>query len=249
MRFVLALFLAFGGGVASFVSPCVLPLVPVYLSLVTGFNADAPAASVATSARTDAVIAPSPFSMLRHSALFVAGFSAVFVLLGSTASVVGRSVDANHLLLTRVAGGLIIAMAAFLALSQRVGLVRLQRSWHPRIHPSRAGAFAAPLIGVAFGFAWTPCIGPVLASILAVASTQGDVSRGAGLLAAYSLGLGLPFLLGSLVIGRIRRWVAWMRGHLRSVTLVSSAVLLGLGVLVVTGQLTALDVVAMGAFR
>lgn len=231
----LALLLAFGGGIVSFASPCVVPLVPVYLSLVTGFD-------VAAGARGHRG------GVLRDTALFVLGFSAVFVALGSTAGVIGRTLLGDRLVVTRVAGIVIVALAVFLAGSQLVRAPRLYGEHRLSLGGRRAGTFAAPVLGAAFGFGWTPCIGPVLASVLAIATTQGDAWRGAALLGAYSLGLGVPFLAGGAILGRLDRPMAWLRRRLRSVTLVSAGLMGLLGVALLTGQLTLLDT-AVGNIR
>lgn len=227
------LLLAFGGGIVSFASPCVLPLVPVYLSLVTGFDISAPAARDRTGV------------ILRDTALFVAGFTLVFVLLGTTASVVGQALMVNHLVLTRIAGGTIVVMAAVLAGAQFGVLPRFYGEWRPHVQPRHWGPIAAPVAGAAFGFGWTPCIGPILASVLTIAATQGKGGQGAALLAAYSLGLGVPFIAGGLLLGRLTRLLAWLRRRARAVTVVSAALMVVLGVLLISGQLSLIDT-AMG---
>lgn len=231
------LLLAFGGGIVSFVSPCVLPLVPVYLSVITGLDARAESAGGGQK--------PS-LRTVRYSMLFVAGFSAVFVTLGSAATVVGRAAIVNHTALTRSAGALVVVMAVFLAGSQLVSLPRLYGERRVRVRPDRWGPLGAVAVGAAFGFGWTPCIGPILASVLGVASTEGHAARGAALLGAYSLGLGVPFLVGGLVLGRFAELTAGLRRHLRSVTLVSAALLAGLGALLITGELSLIDSAASG---
>lgn len=229
MNAVLALLLAFGGGIISFASPCVLPLVPAYLSVITGL--DVSAADV--RARRAAVV--------RDTALFVTGFTVVFVLLGLTASAVGSALLKDHQMATRVAGVLVVALALFLAGSQLVKFPRLYGTWRPRIKVRRWRYLAALGIGVGFGFGWTPCIGPVLGSVLTVAATQGRTTWGAALLAAYSLGLGVPFLGGGLLLGHLGSVLRWMRSRLRGVTLASAAILGALGILLLSGQLTLLD--------
>jgi len=174
---------AFGGGLVSFLSPCVLPLVPVYLSMITGLEV----AEIQEGARVHAA------RIARDTGGFIAGFSAVFILLGLSATTLGRAAFANRAALTRISGLIVVAMALFL-----VGSLVLKAPWlftekrfHPRV--SRFGRLAAPVTGAAFGFGWTPCIGPVLTSVLAIAATQGQAARGALLMAAYSIGLGIPF--------------------------------------------------------
>ena len=219
---------AFGGGLVSFASPCVLPLVPAYLSMVTGLDV---AEIQAGEHRHQVRIA-------RDTGLFVLGFGVVFVILGLGASAFGGAVFRNQLVLTRISGLLVVAMALFL-----VGSLFLKAPWlyrEMRFHPSpsRLGVFAAPVAGVAFGFGWTPCIGPVLGSVLAVAGTSGRAGRGAMLLAIYSLGLGIPFLAVGLGLGRLGGAMKWVKRHTTAITAVSATVLGLLGLLLVFNQLT-----------
>lgn len=228
------LLLAFGGGIVSFVSPCVLPLVPVYLTVITGLDARTPQPPARQSQTPN-------LRTVKYSILFVVGFSAVFVALGSAASVVGSTLIVNHTVMTRAAGTVVVVMAVFLAGSQLVALPRLYGERRLRVRPDRWGPLGAVAIGAAFGFGWTPCIGPILASVLSVASTQGQAVRGAALLGAYSLGLGIPFLAGGLVLGRFAELTSGLRRHLRAVTLVSAVLLAGLGALLITGELSLID--------
>jgi cytochrome c-type biogenesis protein len=209
---------AASAGLLSFLSPCVLPVVPGYLAVLAGFDGTGP------SRRPRA---------LRNAALFCTGFSAVFVLLGLTATAAGGLLGRHHALLTRMSGVLVLLMALYLAgslLLRRPGLYGDHR-FHPRV-----GAVAAPVAGAAFALGWSPCLGPVLGSILAVAATQGRAAAGAGLLAAYSAGLSLSFLAAALFYrqvpgpGRLRRWGP-------AVTVVSSAALAVLGVLLLLDRL------------
>jgi len=219
---------AFGGGVVSFLSPCVLPIVPAYLSVITGLDV----AELQYGNRHHLG------RITRDTALFVLGFSAVFVLLGLSATQVGRALSRNQVLLTRISGGLIVVMAAFLA-----GSVFLRLPWlygEKRFHlsASRLGPLAAPVAGAAFGFGWTPCIGPILASVLAVAGASGGAARGAMLLGAYSLGLGVPFLATGLAFGRLAGTFRWVKRHFTLITLTAAAALGFFGVLLVLNRLT-----------
>lgn len=232
MNLNLPLLLAFGGGIVSFASPCVVPLVPVYLSLVAGFEV-----GVERSA-----------AVLRDTALFVLGFSAVFVLLGSTAGALGRTLLGDHVAVARVAGATIVVFALFLAGSQFLTLPRLYGERRARVDGRRWGRLAAPLFGAAFGFGWTPCVGPVLASVLSVAATEGQAWRGAALLGAYSLGLGVPFLASSVLLGHLDGLMRRLRRRLRLVSLASAGVMALLGLALSTGQLTVLDT-AIGSLR
>ncbi|TMM16029.1 MAG: cytochrome c biogenesis protein CcdA [Actinobacteria bacterium] len=229
---------AFGGGLVSFASPCVLPIVPAYLSVVTGLDV----AEVRSGPRHHLG------RITRDTTLFVAGFSAVFILLGLSATAVGQVLFRNHVLLTRLSGVAVLVMAAFLVgslvLSSRAGRPARLRAWwmyaEARFHPSpsRFGPFAAPVAGAAFGFGWTPCIGPILASVLAIAATQGRALQGAALLACYSLGLGVPFLATGLALGRLAGAFDWVRRHFTVLTFSSAVVLAGFGVLLALDRLT-----------
>jgi cytochrome c-type biogenesis protein len=207
---------AFGGGLVSFLSPCVLPIVPAYLSVITGLD-------VADVRQGDRRHLPR---IAWHTGLFIAGFSAVFVLLGLSATALGLVALRNQSLITRLSGLFILAMALYVlgSLVLRAPGLYQERRFHPDL--SRFGPFAAPVAGVAFGFGWTPCIGPVLTSGLALAATQHGVGRAAGLLAAYSAGLGLPFLATGLAFGRLAGALGFIKRHSTAIT-ASSAVALG----------------------
>ncbi|MFA5885123.1 MAG: cytochrome c biogenesis protein CcdA [Acidimicrobiia bacterium] len=218
---------AFGAGVVSFLSPCVLPLVPAYLAMVTGLEV----AEVRAPTRRHLA------RIGRDTGLFVLGFSVVFILLGLSATTIGSVLIRNQLLLTRLSGIFVLSMALFL-----LGSLVLQSSWlsgEARFHPSpsRFGPFAAPITGAAFAFGWTPCIGPVLGSVLAIGATQGEALRGASLMAVYSLGLGLPFLLSGLLFGHLSRVFAWIKDHFTVITAVSALALAFFGVLLVLNRL------------
>lgn len=219
--------LAFGAGLVSFLSPCVLPIVPGYLSVICGL--DITEAGAGTRRQS--------LSVARDTGLFVAGFSAVFVALGVTSSSLGRFFFDNQLLLTRLSGALVLAMALFL-----LGSVLLQAPWlyqEARFHPDlgRFGWAAPPVAGAAFGFGWTPCIGPVLASILVIAGQSGDPAQGAALLAAYSAGLGVPFLITGLAFARVFGAFAWVKRHFVAIVVVSSLSLAFFGVLLIFNRL------------
>jgi cytochrome c-type biogenesis protein len=219
---------AFGGGLASFLSPCVLPIVPAYLSVITGLD-------VAEASRASR---PHLAHVARDTGLFVAGFSVVFILLGLSATTVGHALFANHVLITRVSGLAVLAMALFLAgsLVVRAPWLYTEHRFHPS--PSRFGPFAAPVAGAAFGFGWTPCIGPVLGSVLAVAATRGKVAEGAALLAAYSAGLGVPFLASGLAFSRLAGAFGWVKRHFAAITVASAGALALFGVLLTLDRLT-----------
>ena len=225
---VLAYLAAFGGGVVSFLSPCVLPLVPAYLSIVTGLDL----ATLQDGARTQR----------RHivftTAMFVSGFGAVFVLLGLVASSAGQLLGDHQDVLTRVSGALLVGMAIYL-----LGSMVLRAPWlyqEMRFHPElgRFGAAAPVVAGAAFGFGWSPCIGPVLGSIYGIAATQDRVWAGATLLAAYTLGLGLPFLITGLALGRLGGALGWVKRHFPLVVGGAAVVMLAFGTLLMFDALS-----------
>jgi cytochrome c-type biogenesis protein len=219
---------AFGGGVVSFLSPCVLPLVPVYLSLVTGLDV----AEVTSTVRGQVL------RVSRDTAAFVAGFTAVFIALGLTATATGRLLVRTQAAITRVGGLIVLALALFLAGSVVLKLPWLYRERRPHPDLARYGPLAAPVAGIAFGFGWTPCIGPVLGSVLAVAATRGHEVEGATLLAAYSAGLGVPFLAAGLAYTRLASVFGWAKRHATGLTLAAALVLAGFGVLLTLDRLT-----------
>lgn len=230
---------AFGGGVVSFASPCVLPLVPVYLSITTGIGVGELSDGGRATLR----------AVARGTGLFVAGFSLVFVTLGLSVTVLGATLLRDQAVITRVAGVVVIAMAAFLlaaTLWQRGWLVRQARP-HPTL--SRYGPWAAPVAGAAFAFGWTPCIGPVLGSVLAIAATQGDVARGGLLLAVYSAGLGVPFLVTGFAFHRFVGALAWARRHSVVITSTAAVLLCTFGVLLAVDRLAWLTLQLQSAAR
>ena len=212
---------AFAAGVLSFTSPCCLPLMPGYVSYI--------------SASTDtATQAANRRRALWTSLLFVGGFTVVFTALGAGASALSGLLLENRLILSRVGGVVIIVMGLLLA-----GVVRIPLLMHEvrmdlsRIRPGPAGA--APL-GMAFAIGWVPCVGPVLAGILTMAASSGSGTQGAALLAVYSLGLGVPFVVLALAASRVAPVVRWLQRRARGVELSGAGVLIVMGVLLVTDQ-------------
>ncbi len=218
---------AFGAGLVSFVSPCVLPLVPAYVSYVAG----QPRADAASDARPR-------LAALGLSAFFVLGFSAVFVALGASATQLGRLL-LQYRYEANLAAGVIVIGFGILMLGMTRGLPWLQREL--RFHPQLAGGRPAPafVLGVAFGFGWTPCIGPILGAILTVSATQASVSAGVGLLALYAAGLGVPFLLTALFTRELAGRLKHLRRLGASLQVVAGLVLILMGVAMVTGKLSA----------
>jgi cytochrome c-type biogenesis protein len=215
---------AFLAGLLSFLSPCVLPLVPSYLGFVTGFTLEE-----MTGRRRMAML---------HSLLFVAGFSLVFILLGASATALGRVLRYYQDWVTRIGGLLIIFFGLYL-----VGIIKLRfLEQEQRMHLDRKplGYLGSVLVGMAFGAGWTPCIGPLLGAILGLAASQADVQRGILLLASYSAGLAVPFLLTAFAVESFLGWFKNFRRFMPLVQKSSGVLLLLVGALMVTGQFTRL---------
>ena len=294
----LGLLVAFGAGMLSFLSPCVLPLVPAYLSMVSGLSAaelsalrPAPSPSATAAAPAPVNLAPAatpsavatrpvpvggggtggdtapdvgpvprgtdgvppatgavtdPEELRRHRArllrgilAFIAGFTVVFTILGASASSLGRLFLTHQHTLEVVSGVLIVVFGAVLVAMAAGAALPVALSGEKRfsVRPSVLGAWAPPIMGMAFAFAWTPCIGPVLGSVLALAAgTGGSATGGVALLLAYSLGLGVPFLLSGLAFGRMTDLLARVKGRLRIVDLVGGVILIVFGLLLLTGN-------------
>jgi len=214
---------AVAAGILSFLSPCVLPLVPPYLTFIAGTTIEELAEGGETRARRDTLFA---------ALLFVAGFATVFVTLGATASVFGQIVRAHIEFLSLVAGLAIIAMGLhFLGLFRLAFLYREKRFSVEK----PIGLWGAYLMGLAFAFGWTPCIGPILAAILALAGTEDTVARGAALLAVYSAGLGIPFIIAALAMAPFLHFMQRFRAHFGKVERVVGVLLVVTGVAFMTG--------------
>jgi len=219
---------AFLAGLISFVSPCVLPLVPPYLCYLAGVSLDQLTGDAPTDVKRRTVFL--------SSLTFVLGFSTVFVALGAGASAIGQFVRSYMDILSVVGGVIIIVMGLHFLGVFKIGLLHRQARMEVRNH--KVGPAGSYLMGLAFGFGWTPCIGPVLSVILGVAGTRDTVGAGALLLAVYSLGLGIPFIAAGLFAGPFMRWMRRYRGHLGKVEKAMGALLVVTGVLFVTGQIT-----------
>src|SRR5687767_5270640 len=231
---------AFGAGLLSFISPCVLPLIPGYLSYISGLSLDEMRGTpqpVATGAAV-AVVAPPDVRrrVILASLAFILGFSLVFISLGAAASAVGQFLMQRLPLFSRLAGAVIILFGL-----HTMGLLRIEWLYQEkRVHSNRkpAGFVGAMLVGIAFAFGWTPCIGPILAGIFAIAATRSGVDEGVRLLAAYSLGLGVPFFATALAINRFFGALARIRRHYHKIELVSGALLVIIGLLIFTDRFT-----------
>ena len=221
--------IAFAAGMVSFLSPCVLPLVPGYLSAVTGVGP-----GELERADWRRVLVPC--------LLFVASFSVIFILLGLTATSLGEALRDNRETLNTIAGIVIIAMGALFLAAPFVP--RLSREWRVEGLMQRAGQGGPVVAGLAFGVAWTPCIGPTLSSILAAAALSDSAARGAFLLAVYSAGLGLPFLIAGLAFSRATTAFAWVKRHYALIVATGGVVLIAMGVLILTDEFFQLNIEA-----
>jgi cytochrome c-type biogenesis protein len=228
------IFAALAAGVVSFLSPCVLPLVPGYLSAVTGVSA-----ADLDEAGWRRVLGPS--------LLFVASFSTIFVLGGLTATAIGSAFKDNEEVLTKISGALIVAMGVFFVAS--LFITRLNREWHVDALLERAGTGGPLVAGAAFAIAWTPCLSPTLGAILAAASLSDSTGRGAFLLAVYSAGLAIPFLLTAVAFSRMTTAFAVLKRHYQAIVAVGGVILIAMGVLIWTGEITQLNVEVQGWFE
>ena len=217
---------ALAAGVVSFLSPCVLPLVPGYLSAVSGVSANE-----LESAGWRRVLGPS--------LLFVASFSAIFIVLGLTATGLGSFLDDNKDLLTKISGVLIILMGLLFVGS--LFITKLNQEWHVNALLDRAGRGGPIVAGAAFAIAWTPCIGPTLGAILTAASLSESAGRGAFLLAVYSAGLAIPFLLTAVAFSQMTSAFAVVKRHYQAIVAVGGVILIGMGILILTGELFRLN--------
>jgi cytochrome c-type biogenesis protein len=214
--------LAFGAGILSFLSPCMAPLVPGYLSFVSGV-------SVQDIQRGDRL---AMTKVLGASLLFILGFTLVFVMMGTSASFVASFVELHRRLLYQVAGGVMVVMGILVT-----GLVRIPLLYQERrlnLTADSLGAAGPIVLGMAFAFAWTPCVGPILAAILFYASATETAGRGGLLLFVYSLGMAVPFILSAMAFSRGIGILNWVRRHYAVISALSGAILIGVGVLFLT---------------
>jgi len=219
---------AFLGGVISFLSPCVLPLAPPYLAYLGGTTIDRISGEGAE---------PEP-GLARHvfasACFFVAGLATVFVALGATASALGQLLLQHKVLLAQISGGIIVVLGLHFLHVIRIPILNREARFEG---PAKAGSFGTSyLIGIAFAFGWTPCIGPILGAILALAAQEETIASGTALLAVYALGLGVPFLIAAAFIGPFLRWAHNFRRHHGLVEKLMGVLLVVVGLMMITGQ-------------
>ena len=212
--------IAVGAGIVSITSPCCLPLLPGYLGYVTGMTAEGSA--------------PNRWRPRAAAGLFVLGFTAVFALLGATASAIGHLLLVNRHGLGQVAGAVIVVVGLVMLLGDRVGILNRGGDWSRRW--AHGQLWAAPILGAAFAITWTPCIGPVLAGILTLAGSTEQVGQGVVLLVAYGLGLGVPFVALSFSVHRIGGWLRRLRRTAVAVRMGAALVLIAMGALLITDR-------------
>jgi cytochrome c-type biogenesis protein len=213
------LVVAFVAGVLSFLSPCVLPLVPSYVSFITGLSLDE-----LESRRRVA---------FTHALFFIAGFTLIFLALGATATQIGRFLNQNSVWLERIGGALIILFGLYLLGVFRLGALARERRIHVQNKP--VGYLGSTLVGLAFGAGWTPCIGPILGAILTYTSVQASLGQGVILLLAYSLGLAVPFLIAAAAIEKFLVWFKRFRRYVGVTEKAAGAILVFVGILLATG--------------
>jgi len=219
-------------GLLSFFSPCVLPLIPAYLCFLGG-------ASMEELTRQESIDRKLERHIFISALFFVTGFSAVFVTLGAAATVLSQFVAQNMIILSRIAGVIIILFGLHYSGLLRIPLLNFEKRFHVDVRPP--GMLGAFLLGLAFAFGWTPCVGPILATILMVATTGGESSNGITLLTAYALGIGIPFLIAALAVRPFMAFMSRFRRHMRSVEIFIAILLIGTGLMIFTGTLSTIS--------
>lgn len=227
----LSILVALGAGLLSFISPCVLPLFPAYFSFITGMSA--------TDIHNAATLRQHRTRTMLHALCFIAGFSMIFIALGASFSLLGSFLRAHLAVIQRIGGAVIIFFGMLL-----IGLFKiplLMRTMSLRVNYRQVGYVGAFLVGVSFAVGWTPCVGPILGSILFLASSTAELNRGIMLLSVYSLGLAIPFFLSSLAVPLFFRLFGRVGGYLRAVEAGGGVLMILVGILVLTGYFSVLN--------
>ena len=235
----ISLGIAFIAGLASFLSPCVLPLVPIYLAQLVGQSVFQAVEDQQGSVMAAAPAVPPRLATFLHAAIFVFGFTISFVALGATASTLGSFLRLHLVILRQVGGILMIIIGLHLT-----GLLKLPFLYQQKrfaFTPARPGYPASFLIGVIFAIAWTPCIGPILTSILILAADAPTLQQGVWLLLVYSLGLGVPFLLLGLGLNQLSRLLKWLKPHLGKIEIATGVLMVAVGVMIFFNMLAYLN--------
>ena len=229
---------AAGAGLLSFLSPCVLPLVPAYLCFIAGTSLE--------QLTADGVPADLGRRVFFAALAFVLGFASVFIVMGASASAINQLVFSHIDVISKVAGVVIFIFGLHFTGLVKIPLLYREVRFNPEEKP--AGLFGAYAIGLAFAFGWTPCIGPVLATILTIAASRDDLGFGVSLLSTYAAGLGLPFLLAALGMKPFMRFMFRFRRHVHKVEIVAGVLMMGTGLLIFTGALNTLGFYLLEAF-
>ena len=216
--------IAFGAGLLSFLSPCVLPLIPSYVTFITGLSLDE--------------VSQARKSALLHAVLFVSGFTLIFLALGAGATALGQVMNQHRMWISRVGGVLIIIFGLYMLGVFNIAAFSRERRFH--ISDKPVGYLGTVLVGIAFGAGWTPCIGPILGSILTFAASEADVRKGVWLLFAYSMGLAVPFLLAAVAVERFLAFFQRVRKQMIWVSRISGVLMIVVGLLLVTNYFTIL---------
>ncbi|MBN1872093.1 MAG: cytochrome c biogenesis protein CcdA [Candidatus Omnitrophica bacterium] len=220
-----SLAVAFGAGVLSFLSPCILPLIPAYISYITGISFDELRESHNKSVQRRTLV---------HSLFFVAGFTLVFVVLGASASYLGRLLASHRLLISRIGGAVVIIFGLYIMDVFKFSFFGKEKRLH--VKGQRGSKLGAMLLGITFASAWTPCVGPILGSILLLAGTRESMLEGVGLLTVYSLGIAIPFIGASLLINSFLAYFTKIKRHLRVVRLICGLLLIFVGIMLIRGR-------------
>jgi cytochrome c-type biogenesis protein len=217
---------AFFFGLLSFISPCVLPIIPGYISFISGHTLDDIKGDNKSAAR----------SVMLNSLVFIAGFTVIFVLMGAAATSIGQVLNDNLNLISKIAGFIIIIFGLHMIGIFKIGFLNYEKRFH--LQEKKLGILGSFAVGAAFAFGWTPCIGPVLAGILAIASQQETVMQGIILLFVYSLGLGIPFFLTAVSINKFFTLFNRIKKHFHTIEVVGGVMLIAVGILMMTNYLT-----------
>ncbi|HDJ24382.1 MAG: cytochrome C biogenesis protein [Candidatus Aminicenantes bacterium 4484_214] len=222
---------AFSAGLLSFLSPCILPLIPSYLAFITGVSLEEMSAVDNRKKARKVVVS--------NSLLFILGFSLIFISLGASATFLGRFLAENIRWMERIGGIIVIILGLHFAGVFRIAFLERERKIHLQEKP--LGMMGTVVVGMAFGAGWTPCVGPILGAILTMAATTQSLGKGIMLLAIYSIGLGLPFLLAGVLIHKFFEYFQSIRKYFRVITVVGGVLLIGIGILLITGYFSSMS--------